>query len=152
MDSISGVDRICLRSGVEMHLFDSQSGFLATGKSVKPDQKPLVAASVPPAAAPPAPEKSHVVITTEGPFVYDMVKDRAQFDISQRPSFSPKRVSVTREHEPGKWDQLDCDRLELQFAAQIRRQRDQGQSRHPTARASISKAPTPRPGRTGKLF
>ena len=123
-DSVSGVERIVLRSRVRMDLYvDAHSGFLASGGKL--DGKPA-AAETPPAtpaagdtAAARPPAKAHVVITTDGRFLYDVAKDYAQFDVPSRPS--PARVNVTRENQPaqadqpGKLDQLDCDHLELQF-------------------------------------
>jgi hypothetical protein len=107
VESINGVERIELRSNVRMDLFvDSNSGFLASGKTVsKPAARP--------AQSPP--EKAKVVITTAGPFSYDVTTDRARFEIPHRPSNYPENVEVKRLHEQGKLDQLFCDCLELQF-------------------------------------
>jgi lipopolysaccharide export system protein LptA len=68
-----------------------------------------------PFPSPPQP-KSHVVIQTQGPFNYDVARSHAQFDISERPGPYPNRVSVNRFREEGKIDELDCERLEIQFS------------------------------------
>lgn len=111
-ESISGVESVRLRSAVEMHLFvDAQSGFLATGRKNSANAPP------PPAKAATPPQKAHLKITTDGPFVYQVQKEQAQFDISGRETFSmlPKVVEVIREHEHHMLDHLLCDHLELQF-------------------------------------
>jgi lipopolysaccharide export system protein LptA len=110
-DSISGVDQISLRSNVRMDLYvDPQSGFLAPEKPT-----PKSGAEVK-SAPPPALNKDHVVITTDGPFHYDVGKDKARFDISHRQSPLSSRVHVTREHQNSTaTDELYCDRLDLQF-------------------------------------
>jgi lipopolysaccharide export system protein LptA len=108
--TVSGVDRVALRSTVRMNLFvDSRSGFLAPNKG--PEKPPAAAPAGPPAA----PEKSKVVITTAGPFYYDVNTDHARFEIPHRASRYPENVQVQREHEQGKLDQLFCDYLDLQF-------------------------------------
>lgn len=101
-DAVTGVERIVFRADVQMHLFiDSKSGFLAPGKD-DPTAKP--------------PEKSQLVITTHGPFAYDVLKDFATFDIPVKPNGQfPEQVHVNRYHELDKRDQLICERLELQF-------------------------------------
>ena len=109
-DAVSGVKMLLLKCAVEMHLYlDAQSGFLATA------DKPA------PAADEPA-EKSHVTITTAGPFHYDLTRERAWFDVPTvdpaHPSASAEQVLVSREHKVGdgrKYDQLVGDHLELQF-------------------------------------
>lgn len=115
-DSVTGVERIVLRSGVQMFLWENgNNGFMSPSKGHKPP--------VTPAAAPakPAPV-AQIIITTDGPFTYDMVKDHAQFDLSHRPSIAPQRVVVTREVADDKGvvknDVLDCDHLELHFSRQ----------------------------------
>jgi lipopolysaccharide export system protein LptA len=114
-DGISGVDRIRLRSVVQMDLYvDSRSGFMATNNGAKPLPTPASPTQQKGTAAPPA--KDHVQITTQGPFTYDVPKDLAVFEISFKPSPLPSRVHVIRNHlETGKTDELYCDRLELQF-------------------------------------
>lgn len=117
LDNVSGVDRVCLRADVEMHLYvDSRSGFLGDGKKAK--APPAVAdAGHPPGKGPAAaePGKAHVKIFTEGPFAYDVVKDHARFDVSPVPSRFPKHVEVVREQAEGRNDVLECEHLELQF-------------------------------------
>src|SRR5262249_14698076 len=138
----TGVERVALRQDVEMHLFlDSDSGFLGNPKEGDGKDKGKKAASaaepkptvpalpldgnvtvqadviqvpVPAAAAPPQP-KSHVVIKTQGPSNYDVARSHAQFDISEHRGPYPNRVSVNRFRELGKSDELDCERLEIQF-------------------------------------
>jgi hypothetical protein len=110
-DKVSGVERVVLRSDVEMHLYsDSSSGFMNSGKTPpapKPGEKSKPVET---------PKKAHIVIKTLGPFRYDATKDFAEFDISSKPSpYFPNRVTVTRQIDPSKLDELDCDRLELQF-------------------------------------
>jgi hypothetical protein len=131
-ESVSGVEKVVLNSSVDMHLWvDARSGFLGP-----PEKKSDSSVSTSPAA--PEPEKSHVVIKTNGPFVYHVQKDLASFD-SPEPAesskaqgaaksndTSPRRakldsadlVCVLREHREGqsRWlDQLLCDHLDLQF-------------------------------------
>jgi hypothetical protein len=112
--AFAGVDVVVLKSDVEMHLYvDASSGFLGSGKEPSKDKKP---SDKPPAATPAGPpKKSHVVIKTQGPFNYDVVKNHAQFDVSQDPGPFPNRVQVNRFHEQDKLDQLDCERLRIQF-------------------------------------
>lgn len=115
-ETISGVESVRLRSAVEMHLFvDSQSGFLSAGKndSGRSNRPP----TAPPGKNQAAAQKAHLKITTDGPFVYYVQKDRAEFDISGRETFSmlPKVVEVIREHEQSMLDHLLCDHLVLQF-------------------------------------
>jgi hypothetical protein len=123
-ETVSGVDRITLRTQVQMDLHvDPRSGFMSTnngGKAIAtapPAQGAKVAAAP---EVPAGPVKDHVQITTQGPFTYDVHKDFAVFEISHRPLPLPSRVHVTRRHsEAGnsgeKTDELFCDRLELQF-------------------------------------
>src|SRR5260370_10626403 len=105
-ESVSGVDRVVLRSAVTMNLWvDRRSGLMSAGPTdasiqVKDTDKPSGAADA--GAAEPEP-KDKVIITTPGPFNYDMVKNFAQFDIPPvdplRPSRYPERVQVERCHE-----------------------------------------------------
>jgi lipopolysaccharide export system protein LptA len=118
-ETISGVDRITLRTNVQMDLYvDPRSGFMSADSSPK---VPVAAAKGPGGrSATSVPDKDHVQITTQGPFVYDVPKDFGVFEISHKPSPLPSRVHVTRQHlETGakeeKKDELYCDRLELQF-------------------------------------
>jgi hypothetical protein len=117
-DTISGVERITLRRDVEMHLYvDSDSGFMGgpDGKTARPGDKEKPKQS--PAETPDgkAREKAHVVIRTQGPFLYNVPKAHAQFDVSVNPGPYPNSVSVIRMHELGKIDELDCQHLEIQF-------------------------------------
>jgi lipopolysaccharide export system protein LptA len=120
-EAISGVERILLRTQVQMDLYvDPRSGFMA-------ETSPRTTAASAPSSAgngrgspPGVPSRDHVQITTQGPFNYDVNKDFAVFEISHKPTPLPSRVHVTRIHsEPGskdeRKDELFCDRLELQF-------------------------------------
>jgi lipopolysaccharide export system protein LptA len=115
-ETVTGVERIELRSDVEMNLWvDARSGFLGSSKNRQEGEAP--AEPLPPSRkdAPP-PEKAKVVITTQGPFCYNLRTDHATFDLSPRAVSRPNVVTVHRVNEPeGKYDQLDCDHLELQF-------------------------------------
>lgn len=115
----SGIDKLVLRSNVDMHLYvDSSSGFLGNNDAPKKDRG--------------EPEKSHLYVKTNGTFVYDVIKDIATFDSpKQNPkSATQDEVMVMREHRVGEsdadtgkvgepllthYDQLDCHHLELQF-------------------------------------
>lgn len=108
--AISGLESVHLRSTVAMYLrVDSQSGFLAGSKP----------------AAESSQEKPKLVITTQGPFFYEVQSDRARFEVPQRarqavaaPVGLPEKVLVTRlSGPPGqvKRDLLKCERLDLQF-------------------------------------
>lgn len=130
-EGITGVERVVLRSSVRMDLY-ADGGFLAGGKGDKksegngePKKERLsdpvigVAAGLAVAGANLPPEKSRVVITTYGPFVYDVERDRARFDIPAAgptsPNQLPEQVQVTRFAPQDKKDTLDCEHLELQF-------------------------------------
>ncbi len=108
------VERIVLRSNVDMHLYVSPgSGFPGTGRDerkIKEEAERLAKAGTPPA-------KDHVHIHTAGAFHYDIVANTARFDIPENPARRfPERVVVTRTPEPdGKKDTLDCEHLELQL-------------------------------------
>ncbi len=119
-ENIGGVERVHLRADVTMTLFvDSRSGFL--GASTETAGRPGEAKVDPPSpATPPSiPPKAKVIITTQGPFDYDMVHDQARFSISRLPFLrSPDVVEVTRIPNLKRsdlTDQLECDQLELQF-------------------------------------
>jgi lipopolysaccharide export system protein LptA len=121
LDGPSGLDKIVLRKDVDMNLWvDSQSGFLGSGKNpaAKPkagSDKPLAAQAQPPGAEAVPPDKAKVVIRTQGPFVFDMRTNHATFDISQEAGLR-NVVTVDRLNEAiGEVDNLQCDRLELQF-------------------------------------
>ncbi|MCS7044747.1 MAG: hypothetical protein NZO58_00170 [Gemmataceae bacterium] len=115
--TIGGVEKLILKSHVEMHLYmDSRSDFLAGA--------PDLAGTTSVRRHPPAAEKSHVVVKTAGRMYYDVVKDLMQFD---SPELAPgatvpnltEQVLLTREHRFGpndrKYDQLVCDCLKLAF-------------------------------------
>jgi lipopolysaccharide export system protein LptA len=116
-ESISGVDRITLRSVVQMDLYvDPRSGFMSTNAKSSPSSPASDPLATKATSGPTVIAKDHVQITTQGPFVYDVHKDFAVFEISHKPSSLPSRVHVTRRHlETGNQDELFCDRLELQF-------------------------------------
>jgi len=111
-ETISGVESVLLKSHVEMELW-VDARFLSAGKSGTP--KPATGDGQPERQNPEASPRAKVRIDTQGPFFYDVVKERAQFDVSKHPSNFHNRVTVTRYHEDNKYDVLDCERLELQF-------------------------------------
>jgi hypothetical protein len=106
-DNVGGVERIVLRSAVTMNLWvDSGSGFLAADNDAaasKDKNADKTRAATAEADAAELETKDKVIITTPGPFNYDMVKNFAQFDIPpcdpHRPSRYPERVQVERCHE-----------------------------------------------------
>jgi lipopolysaccharide export system protein LptA len=109
VDNISGVDRFHLRNNVRMDLFiDARSGFMATAGG--PDKKGTKVAT-----SADQPAKSKVVITTSGPFTYDVQKDFARFEIPYGQSHYPENVEVRRLNDKGSVDQLFSDFLDLQF-------------------------------------
>ncbi len=121
-EGISGVERIVLFTNVEMHLYpeDNNTGFPGSGKDSRK-----------PAAKDPArQERQHVVIRTNGPFNYDVVKDVAVFETPPGSRGGHEQVHVMREimrdkdekgakadkaAKEGEYDQMLCDRLTLQF-------------------------------------
>lgn len=116
------VERIELESEVDMNLWaDSRSGFLGAGKEAKkgepaatPEPKSTPAAAAESKEAVPS-EKAKVKIMTQGPFRYDLLTDRASFDISHH-SGPRNVVTVDRYQErEDKIDHLECDHLEIQF-------------------------------------
>jgi lipopolysaccharide export system protein LptA len=133
--TVSGVDSICLRSNVDMHLIDTGSGFLASSdkpKKSKPAEKPVELTvttvdpktgektSMPYTTQPQTQAKvSRIVIYTPGPFHYDVKTDHARFDIPSKHGALPETVSVTRLSKGADGqtthDKLFCDHLELQF-------------------------------------
>jgi hypothetical protein len=137
--TISGVDRVVLRSAVTMTLWvDAHSGLFSSGKEAEVAAKPGAATQPEknaPSGAPAAPtapaEKDQVTITTPGTFRYDMTKDFAQFDIPRRDAQHagnfPEIVRVERVHllpppegddkakRDAIRDSLECDHLEMQF-------------------------------------
>jgi hypothetical protein len=117
-DTATGVEKLILLSQVNMQLFvDSRSGFLGNGDGGK---KPTAVAP----KEPKEPETSHLIITTPGPFTYDVPKDLAWFDSPKagaRETFRDQ-VLVQREHKSpdgdskkSMFDEVKCDHLELQF-------------------------------------
>jgi hypothetical protein len=138
-DTITGVERLGLRSDVDMSLsVDARSGFMGgapeptAGKAEARPRSDAAAAKPDPRAtkAPEnkqassstdaqkalPPQKARVFIQTQGPFDYDMRTDFAVFEISKNPNPSPNNVVVRRVNEAeGKLEQLVCDRLEIQF-------------------------------------
>ncbi|GIW78579.1 MAG: hypothetical protein KatS3mg105_0386 [Gemmatales bacterium] len=106
--TISGVKLVRLRSNVEMFMWiDARSGFLgkqAAANTGSRDER--------------APNKSRLVIKTQGPFVYDVTTDFGRFDIPEKPSWLGEKVTVTRTTEKAgieQRDELVCHHLELQF-------------------------------------
>lgn len=115
-----GIERLRLHTDVEMHFWvDSSSGFLGgvpTGRNAAP----------PPAKAQ-RPERAHIHVKTGGPFVYDLVKEKAWFESppprdgapnSESLPIAPDQVHVERQQTVNgkvKFDQLICDYLELNF-------------------------------------
>lgn len=121
-NTINGVRSVRLFENVRMELpEDGRSNFIHLGQS-GPQKKNAAAAAAPPKTPPSsgsaqlsAPPKSLVVIESQGPFVYKVEAERAEF---------ADKVKVLRKHEPEigsetarqpRYDQLDCDQLVLQF-------------------------------------
>src|SRR5439155_15593786 len=74
-ETMSGVDRITLRSQVQMDLYvDPRSGFMSADSNPKVPATPPLAQGSKGAGNRVAPIKDHVQITTQGPFVYDVHK------------------------------------------------------------------------------
>jgi lipopolysaccharide export system protein LptA len=118
--SISGVDRVELRSNVAMHLWvDSRSGIL--GPTNDDPKAPKVAAKAPPPPkagekTPAQEDSAHVIIMTQGPFNYDFKTDKAVFETSKLAGPLPDLVTVDRSDEKTRMsDQLKCELLEIQF-------------------------------------
>jgi hypothetical protein len=112
-ETISGVERIYLRSNVRMDMYtEANSGFLSSGPkqpAARPSTKPAPGQDV-------TQEKNPVIIQTAGSFDYDLQTDLAVFEVPKTPSsLSPYEVKVTRVPKPGVYDQLVCDRLEIRF-------------------------------------
>src|SRR5207249_4656999 len=106
-DTISGVDRITLRSHVQMDLYvDPRSGFMSANSSPKVPAAAAPSAGAGSRSAAAATAKYHVHITTQVPFIYDIPKDFGMFEMCHKPSNLPSRVHVTRQHlEPGSKDE-----------------------------------------------
>jgi hypothetical protein len=118
-DAISGVERLILLSFVDMWLtVDGGPGFLGNNQVTTP--KNVEDTGVAKKA-----EKAQVHIHTDGPFTYEVQKDRAIFESPLAKSkgaepepLAPSHVTVERQHRLGGGnpsDQLVCDYLELQF-------------------------------------
>ncbi len=108
----SALEMIVLKNNVDMSMYlDANAGFPAGPGEGSKEKAPLAKGELP--------EKSHVVIKTNGPFHYDLKKDLAWFD-SPPPSGTggAEQVLVIREHKAAdgkKYDQLLCNHLELQL-------------------------------------
>ncbi len=73
-DGLNGVEMLILKSNVDMHLYvDASSGFLAGSTDLGKKQPPKGPMGE-------QPEKSHVIIKTNGPFHYDLTRELAWFD------------------------------------------------------------------------
>ena len=120
-----GVERIHLQSDVDMHFWvDSKAGFLGGTPNVKNSQPQRLDERKPP-------EKAHIQIKTGGPFSYDLTKETAWFQspppregaaAGQNLPIAPDQVHVERLQTVNgkvKFDQLICDRLDLQFRKRI---------------------------------
>jgi lipopolysaccharide export system protein LptA len=118
--TVSGVDRVELRSNVRMNLWvDAHSGLLGPAHEdpKKGPGKQVVAAAPPAKTAADKEESAKVLIETDGPFVYDFKSDQAIFNISKIEGPRPNLVTVDRYDEKTKMsDQLKCDLLEIQFS------------------------------------
>jgi lipopolysaccharide export system protein LptA len=139
-EQVNGVELLVLKSHVDMHLYvDAKNGFLAGAQDFGTGQPRPAAAS--------APEKSHIIIKTKGPFRYEIPRELARFESPAVPAGSAvaETVMVSREHKVGnarKFDQLDCDSLELHF------RRIEGPGRTSTNNKEIDTAlATARPGK-----
>lgn len=117
-EAVSGVERVVLRANVDMHLY---TGFLT--HDGQPNAKSAAASQTSK-----QPEKSQVVIRTQGSFTYDMTKELAWFDCAPA-KLLPERIFVIQKRLGAdgsdksddidqKWNQLVCDYLELQFQRQ----------------------------------
>jgi hypothetical protein len=127
-NDMSGVERIELKKTVEMHLYtDANSGFLSgPGKSNGKSNGNDSARQAPTGERQADQETSHIMITTEGPFVYEKSKELARFESppGKQNAHFPDRVLVRREPLRGdmsdqwdkKYDQIVCDYLTLKFA------------------------------------
>jgi len=112
----TSVERIVLPADVDMHLYNEPGTGLVGGIGGNPAR--------PPAAGPPrpgTPAKDHIWITTAGPFVYDLPRDNARFDIPEKAGLlAPEWVTVHRNPPTDpvaedRSDTLECQHLELQF-------------------------------------
>jgi lipopolysaccharide export system protein LptA len=104
--SISGVERLELDRNVVMNLW-SESRMLGGDAPKNPPPKK---------ADTPAPEKSLIIIQTNGPFSYDMPKDFAHFELPPlRDAGVQEYVKVTRKNKGHSEDTLTSDFLDVQF-------------------------------------
>jgi hypothetical protein len=129
----NNVEKIILHSDVEMDFWtDGGSGFLG-GPPNKKNPPPVSDARGDEKPAP----KAHIRIHTGGMFLYDLTKEFAWFERppvndskSGRPAadpLAPNQVHVERRQTvdgKAKFDQLICDRLELQFRKKANPQPD----------------------------
>ncbi len=120
----SNIEKIVLHSHVEMHFWvDARAGFLGGTPHTKTPRPP-----VQPAPGD-APDKAQIIVKTGGMFVYDLTKETAFFespttreDKSSMDQFAPDQVHVQRSQKvdgKDKFDQLTCDRLDLQFRLKV---------------------------------
>jgi lipopolysaccharide export system protein LptA len=120
---VSGLRRLVLPSNVDMNLWmDPKEGFLAAG--AKPQPAKPVATPAPGVAADKPAAPTHVLITTLGKFTYDVHPDGDLARFDRLPAGStqlPDCVRVVRPLVGGPEsqfnDQLECDVLEMHFAA-----------------------------------
>lgn len=122
-NTVNGVKSVRLFENVRMELpEDGKSNFIQLGQTSQPkgsvvaapqSTKPSPTSGVAQLGAPP---KSLVVIESQGPFVYNVEAERAEFT---------DRVKVLRKNEPEigsttgnqpRYDQLFCDQLVIQFS------------------------------------
>jgi hypothetical protein len=169
--NVSAVETIVLKSNVDMTMYvDSRSNFLTgTQESVKVVKTDGTVESVPFGATAPAPgtkggKKSLVNIKTPGRFTYNLTKDQAIFESptttaagnAKKELILPEsRVHVLRVHKLGKdnefHDQLDCDRLELQFQKKKDTQPRRASGDQGSDREIDSARATAVPGKTVRL-
>jgi hypothetical protein len=159
---LSGIDMIMLKSSVTMELYsDSSSGFLSgTGKPnagagrVQDGKLDTIAVGIKEPPKKMTPDKSRVLITTDGPFVYDVPRDIARFESppSGPARIYPDQIKVNRtpiSDKPDskrdlydqKNDQLVCDQLELKFVreAGMAASRDKTERKIESAHATARK-------------
>jgi hypothetical protein len=115
------VERIVIRSNVDINLWvDAHSSFMGAddeaskNAGLKGGVKNGAVKAGPPTPKPHS-DKAKVVLMTQGPFTYDLQKNRAIFHISEISGPKPNVVTVDRWTE-GKIDHLHCDHLEIQLS------------------------------------
>lgn len=128
---VSGVERIELDRNVVMNLWTESRNMFGgdAGKDKDPKEKKIQ----PKDPNAPPPEKVLIKIRTNGPFNYDLVKDKAHFEMP--PPRDPnivEYVTVTRKAKGHNEDTLTCDFLDVQF-----------KRRKPGETGKDVKAPTP---------